>query len=109
MNSCVSGKMRNMRFFLGLSSDDMSVGLNGLEERQSLELVILAPYSELCGFRPGAWSGVAWIAGLWGAAPRHRGGGLPAAQASAQGQAGLVPRIGPETSHAPWFRQQAIM
>jgi hypothetical protein len=78
-------------------------------EEQSLELVFW-PLSELCGFRPGAWSEVAWIAGLWGAVPRGRpSGGAGLRKAHRQGQAGLVPRIGPETSHAPWFRQQAIM
>jgi hypothetical protein len=43
-------------------------------EEQSLSRVPFV-FGELYGFRPGAWSGVAWIAGLWGAVPRGRPSG----------------------------------
>jgi hypothetical protein len=69
-------------------------------------------FGELYGFRPGAGSEVAWIAGfeagLWGAVPRGRpSGGAGLRKAHRQGQAGLVPRIGPSDELTRIFKFSA--
>jgi hypothetical protein len=67
--------------------------------RSATSLTML-PYWLVCQFRGGvdhrlAGRGAAGEACRWRRPP--------------QGQAGLVPRNGPETPHAPWFRHQSIM